>query len=48
MYVLLLASFGPAQMDSFAIIHTSHRPFLHYWKLVLIVSETEFNLQFPQ
>lgn len=35
------------RMDSVAITHTSPRPFLHFWKLVLIVSEVEFNLQFP-
>lgn len=48
MDIQLLACFGPAQMDSVAITHTSPRPFLHYWKLVLIVSEAEFSLQFPQ
>lgn len=26
----LLASLGPAQMDGFAITHTSQQPFLHY------------------
>lgn len=44
----LLASLGPAQMDGFAIIHTSQQPFLHYWKLPPIVPKAEFNLQFPQ
>lgn len=48
MDIQLLACFGPAQMDSVAITHTSQRLFLRYWKLVLIVSEAEFNLQFPQ
>lgn len=46
--IQLLACTGPAQMDSVAITHISQRPFLHYWKLLLIVSEAEFNLQFPQ
>lgn len=44
----LLASIGPAQMDGFAITHTSQQPFLHYWKLPPIVPKAEFNLQFPQ
>lgn len=44
----LLACPGPAPVDSVAITHTSQRLFLLYWKLVLIVSEAEFNLQFPQ